>query len=281
MHIVDSVTARTVTNWFKFFQTERELWVQNTSATQLSMQFEVAPGHYTGVLVPIGPDPVCLTNEVPFESIKKSLDFRKFLNRVPAVLRLMTEEQAHEYYTARARNLGAYVTDPETGKPVPNVAAAIEHVERERKQATARPEGEESTVMGPDGQVRFMPPRSAQELMGAQMVPAGAAGPAGGGFTAQASGPPTGFSNLGSAPVMTEQLIHPRVLHLCQQVSAEVEANLRMPAEQLFREVRQLESALKRDDFEYIQSHGLYLTVKKWAKERLRAIEAEQPGGEE
>lgn len=285
-----NTTQPGVTNWFKFFQEERELWVQNTSATQLSMQFEIAPGHIAGVLVPIGPDPICITNEVPFEAVKKSLDFRKFLNRVPAVMKLMTTEQAHAYYAQKAASLNAYVTDPTTGKPVPNIQAAIEHTELERKKLTTRQAGDD-TVVSPDGQVRFSPPKSALELMnlspdqhmGVPPLAAEAAGMQhipnvpGSGFNPQAAG----FANVGQAPVMMEQMINPRVLFLCQQVSPQLAANLRMPADQFFRELRALESSLKVEDLQHIESFGTYKTVKKWARELQSKMAAISGDGEE
>lgn len=283
-------------NWFKFFQEERELWIQNISATNLSMQFEIAPGHFAGVLVLIGPDPICLTNEVPFDAVKKSLDFRKFLNRVPAVMKLMTTEQAHDYYAQKAATLNAYITDPSTGKLVPNIQAAIEYTEIERKKLTSRQAGDD-TVVTTDGQVRFSPPKSALELMsinqeahmgvppqaaqaaGIQQVPQGFANaPAGfqqqGGFNPQTAG----FANIGEQPVMMDQEVHPRVLALCQQVSMQLQPNLRMPAEQFFREVRALEPALKLPDLQHIESFGTYKTVKKWARDLMAKMASQDDG---
>lgn len=312
-------TPQGVMNWFQFFQQERELWVQNISATQLSMQFEISPGHIAGVLIPIGSDPICMTNEVPFESIKKSLDFRKFLNRVPSVMKLMTTEQAHEFFAEKAKHLNAYIQDPATGQLVPNIGAAIEYAERERKNLTMRPAGDD-TVIAPNGQVYFAPPKSAQELQGMnqeqhmginpqaaaaaglQHVPAGYSGPQGfanaPGFIQQAqqqamAGGPSygqpgtqpgfspqaaGFSNVGQMPVMMENLINPRVLNLCQQVSMQIPANMRMPAEQFFREIKQLSSALTFEDLQYVEAHGTYKTVKKWARDLQQTRVAQGQG---
>lgn len=323
-----------VMNWLKFFQDEKDIWVQNISATQLSMQFDVAPGQTAGVLIPIGSDPVCLTQEVPFESIKKSMDFRRFLNKVPSVMRLLTEEQVQQYYAERARQMGAFVPDPETGRPVPNVSAAIQQAELDRKALTTRSVGTDDSTYDPaTGQFRFSPPKSAQELMniagqphmgiapgavqaaGLAQVPqgyvntpafvqqaqaqaaqgGGAAGLPGGAGPFQAPGPistgfapqaalapaqvPAGFSNVGEQPILMEQVIHPRVLNLCQQVSTQLPENMRMPAGQLFRELQQLAPILKLDDLQYIESHGTYKTVKKWAKE-LYTERVQQEQGE-
>lgn len=296
-----------VMNWFKFFQEERELWVQNISTTQLSMGFEVAPGHTAGVCLPIGSDPICVTNEVPFDVVKKSLDFRKLLNRVPAVMRLMTTDQAMDHYAQAARSLGAFVMDPETGHQVPNVQAAIEYAERERRHLTQRSPGDD-TVVQADGSVVFSPPKSAQELMningtgeqhmginpqaaaaaGLTHVPQGfanapgfiqqaqaraqgqggqggmGAGPGGGqGWSPQGAG----FANVGQSPVMMDQIIKPRVLGLCQQVSMQLPANQRMPADEFFREVKKLAVSLSLEDLQYIEAQGTYRTVKKWARD--------------
>lgn len=295
-------------NWFKFFQEERELWVQNISATQLSMQFELGPGLTSGVLVPVGPDPVCITNEVPFESVKKSIDFRKFLNRVPAVMKLLTAEQAMDIYADKARAMHAFIPDPATGRDVPNVAAAIEHAERERRQLTTRPT-DEGTIVGPNGQITFAPPKTAQELMnmnmpqhmgvsetaaqaaGLQHLPQGMM--QGGGFNPQAAGfaapfnggqpqgfspQAAGFSNIGGAPVMMENVINPRVLNLCQQVSSQLPANMRMPADQFFREIKLLAPSLTLEEWQYIEAHGTYKTVKKFARDMQAKLVAAGQG---
>jgi hypothetical protein len=326
-----------VMNWLKFFQDEKDIWVQNISATQLSMQFEIAPGQSAGVLIPIGPDPVCLTQEVPFESIKKSMDFRRFLNKVPSVMKLMTEDQVSQYYAEKARSLNAYVTDPETGKPVPNIAAAIQHSEMERKALTTRSVGTDQTVVQPNGQVYFSPPKTAQELQGLnqphmgispqaaqaaglQQVPAGmmqqgqqfgtpagfanapaslqalqmqagqsagpfqAPGPIASGFnpTAQQYGPPQGFVNVGpQGPVMMEEIIHPRILNLCQQVSLQLPENMRMRCEDFLREVKALAPALKLVDLQHIESFGTYKGAKKWAKEMMASRASQDEGIED
>lgn len=320
---LNQMRGPSVMNWLKFFQEERDIWVQNISATQLSMQFDIAPGQPAGVLIPIGSHPVCLTQEVPFDAIKKSMDFRKFLNKVPSVMRLMTEEQVNQYYADYAKQLGAYATDPMTGKPVPNVAAAIQAATQERLALTTRQTTDDTVINPATGQVQFTPPKSAQELMNiagdphmgvtpqaaqaaglthipqgfanapagfiqqAQLQAAGSAGPFQGpgpmssGF-APSVGAGTeagGFSNVGQGQIMMDQVIHPRVLNLCQQVSPQLPANMRMPADAFWRELKQLAPSLKFDDLQYIEAHGTYKTVKKWARE-LQADRVQQQVGD-
>lgn len=304
-----------VANWFKFFQEERELYLQNTSLTQLSMQFETGPGQFVGLLIPIGPNPICLTNEVDWPTIKKSLDFRKLLNRVPAVMKLMSTEEAYKYFADYAKTLGAYIPDPATGAQVPNISAAMEHATKERLRLTTRPDGDGGTVVGPNGQVIFAPPKTAQELQGYQQphmgisaqsaataglthVPQGfqqqAAGgnyqgPTGfanapqfeGGGAPQAFNPANaGFSNIGEAPVMTESVVSPRVVALCQQVSTQIPPNQRMQADPFFSELKLLSAGLSFEDLQYIESFGTYRTVIKWAKALIKERAAAGQGGQ-
>ena len=281
-----------VNNWMRFFSEEKEIWIQNLSRTQLSMQFETAPGAVAGVLVPIGMDPMCLTNEVPWDAVKKSLDFRKFLNRVPKILKVMTTDEAMAYYEKKAQELR-----------LPDVQAAIEHTERERLAAKTR-HIEDGTTYGPDGQVTFAPPRSAQELMaqngqppgpgfehmgispmaaqaaGQQLIPAGY-GPGQTRSAAAVGVDPSahGFSNLGDGQIMTDQMVDPAVLNLCHQVSLQLPANMRMPADKFWAELKKREASLTPESLQYIESFGTYKTVKKWARSLLEQRSAGHDDG--
>jgi hypothetical protein len=267
-----------VANWFKFFQEERELWVQNTSSTQVSIQFEIGPGQTAGVLVPVGSDPVCLTNEVPFESIKKSFDLRKLLNRVPGVLRLISAEDAEAYFVARAQAANSYTTDPATGKLVPNVSAAM--AEAERLRQASRSVGEETAVVDTDGQVRFTPPRSALELQAINSEAAGnVAEGEDGNRTAAGRMTPQDIAAAGFAngPVRSDQVVRPALLNLCQQVSLQLPKAARMEAKPFFEAIRRMEATLTLEELQYIEAHGNYRTVKKWARD-LQAVR--NPDGE-
>jgi hypothetical protein len=283
-----------VMNWLRYFQDERDIWVQNVSNTQLSLQFEVAQGQIQGVLIPMGGDPICLTQEVPYDAIKKSMDFRRFLNRQPTIMKAMDDDEVQSYYKKKAEDMKAFVQDKD-GKLIPNVQAALAAADADRKSARSVAPGEVSTYTDQSGQVAFTPPRSAQELMGLQTPHMGVSAAA-----AQAAGlqqVPQGFVNgpaVGATggnfgisaamleqPVMADQIINPRILHLCQQVSSSIPTNMRMPADQFFRELKPLEASLSVDDLQYVQSHGLYPTVKKWAGAILdqRAPSTEENAG--
>ena len=272
-----------VMNWLNFFKEERDIWCQNISATQLSMSFDIAPGQPQGVLVPVLPHPICLTQEVPFDAIKKSMDFRKFLNKVPAVLRLLSEEQVTEYMTQYARQNNLWIVDPVTGKRVPDVGAAIRACEAERASLRRREGGDDTVIDPATGQVRFSPPRSALELMNINNggVPGA---PDATPMAHQASnGAVGGFANVGQNPIMMDQVIHPRVLNLCQQVSMQLDANLRMPQEEFMKQLGALKPLLKVDDLQYIEAFGTYRKAKQWASSLLaeRAAAATGEGLEE
>lgn len=273
-----------VMNWLRFFQEERDIWVQNVSATQLSLQFEVAQGTIQGVLIPMGADPMCLTQEVPFDAIKKSMDFRRFLNRSPTIMKVMTEDDVQSYYRKKAEDMRVFTPDGQ-----PDVQAALAKADEERRQSKTMAPGDVSTFTDASGQVTFTPPKSAQELMGLNQPQHMGPGPQqAGGFVNPGSngGIPQGFVNgpghqvNASGPVMVDQLINPRVVNLCQQVSSQVAPNMRMPADQLFRELKPLEASMSLDDIQYVQAHGSYATVKKWASALLdqRAAAEEVPG---
>ena len=169
----------TVLNWNKFFAEERDIWIQNISATLLSMQFEVAQGQLSSVSVGVSPDPLCLTQHVPFDAIKRSIDFRKLVNRTPAIMRLLTEDDVMRHFADKAKANNLFAVDPETGTQVPDIARAVQLAEQERLDAlhVPLPVGElPPMAVNAAGQVMFSPPRSAQELMG--IIPS----PDGGGF---------------------------------------------------------------------------------------------------
>jgi len=88
-----------ITNFTNYFSgEERDVYVQNLSNTQVSIQFEVGPGRYESVLVPKTRRPLNLTQHIPFEAIKRSTDIRKLVNRRPPALQLMTEAEYTKFY---------------------------------------------------------------------------------------------------------------------------------------------------------------------------------------
>jgi hypothetical protein len=95
-----------VVNFTKYFNAERDVYVQNISNSQVVVMFETAPGQSQSYTFVPTRDPVNLTRHVPFTSVKGSMDFRKMLNRVPAVIRLLDENEYTAYYNKQAKTSG-------------------------------------------------------------------------------------------------------------------------------------------------------------------------------
>ena len=95
-----------ITNFTEYFREERDVYIQNKSNTQVSLQFETSPGRIDSVLIPRDKKPLNLTQMVPFKAIKESVDLRKMVNRTPPVLVLLTEEDFNAYYENLAAQAG-------------------------------------------------------------------------------------------------------------------------------------------------------------------------------
>jgi hypothetical protein len=67
--------------------------------------------------------------------------------------------------------------------------------------------------------------------------------------------------------ISEEEVINPRVLHLCLQVHSSVPEPQKMSAQDMLNELEVLSSSLKFDDWEYVFSHGYYKSVKNYAKQ--------------
>lgn len=208
-----------VTNFTEYFKTEKDVYVQNVSNCQVSVGFEVGPGHSESFLFTNSKDPVNLTRFIPFHAIKGSMDLRKMLNRVPPALKLLELTDFDAYYKRQAATAGT------------STDQAIDRAEQRRASAqnhTPLPEAEASPV--PES-------NAAKE-----------------------------------APVVNEQdEINARVLHLCLQVHPSVPDQSKMSAQTLLAELDGLES-LSMLDWEYVQSHGFYKSVKNQAKKKISEL---------
>jgi hypothetical protein len=66
--------------------------------------------------------------------------------------------------------------------------------------------------------------------------------------------------------VMEEDLISPKVQHLCLQVDVQIPEKEKMKASELLESLQIIEEDLTLDDLEYIRAKGFWKTVKQWAK---------------
>lgn len=209
-----------VTNFTEYFKAEKDVYVQNVSNCQVSVSFEVGPGHSESFLFTNSKDPVNLTRFIPFHAIKGSMDLRKMLNRVPPALKLLENTDFEQYYKKQATTAGT------------SLEQAIDKAEARRASAqnhTPLPEAEASPAV-PES-------NAAKE-----------------------------------SPIVNEQdEINARVLHLCLQVHPSVPDQSKMSAQTLLAELDGLEQ-LTMLDWEYVQSHGFYKSVKNQAKKKISEL---------
>lgn len=243
-----------VKNFTEYFREERDVYVQNISNAQLSLEFNMGEGRVEGFTIPTIRDPINLTQHLPFVAIKNSMDFRKLLSRRPPVLSLLSQKEYEAYFARRAKARNMLTSEGE-----PDVDAAIDMAEEKRRRTSDKNLRESVADHKPD---------PIHEVTEKGTGPGGA--------------PRFGERQRVSASEMIaeDEVINPRILHLCNQVKAEVEDHERMPAADLLEALQDVPN-LGIEDFEHIRAHGFYKSVKKWAKmETSKIIKAQDEADE-
>ena len=99
----EGFSGNTITSFIKYFAEEKEVYVQNMGSTQISMSFNISDQIYH-LIIPKTRKPYIVTQYIPFEAIKNSIDFRRIITRRnPPILRLLKEEEYFEYYENAAK----------------------------------------------------------------------------------------------------------------------------------------------------------------------------------
>lgn len=115
-----------IKNFREFFKEEKDIYIQNISNGQISLQFGKGDDTIPFKLIRKR-DPIVLTNHVPFRMISESTDFRKILNRQPAVVKLLTEEEYNNHYKVKAKtdkiSVDEAIATAETLRVTPKVEA--------------------------------------------------------------------------------------------------------------------------------------------------------------
>jgi hypothetical protein len=264
-------------SWNDYFtnKTDGDVWVQNLTDMQISLDIEIAPGQTQGKLIPPSPDPLNLTEEFSFEALKKSANFRRTLakrkDKRPLLI-LLDSNQIEAYYSAKARQIGAVYSDGS-----PDLDAAMDYAEQTRRRLTTREvDGEEVNASNLHG---FAPPKSAQELIALDMANRGMYAQDG---TMQSqrnqAGMPANMMDRQAGGMLMEEVVNPKVLHLCQQVSPQIPAQQRMPAEQLFAALQAMQATLKLEDYQHIEASGTYRSVKNWARRKVSEMASGDEG---
>lgn len=243
-----------IKNFTDYFREERDVYIQNISNAQLSLEFNMGEGRVEGFTIPTIRDPVNLTQHLPFSAIKNSMDFRKLLSRRPPVLSLLSQKEYEAFFARKAKARNLFTADGE-----PDVDAAIDIAEEKRRRTSDKNLRESITDRKPD---------PIHEVTESGTGPGGAAR--------------FGERQRVSASEMVseDEIINPRVLHLCNQVKAEVEDHERMSASDLLEALQEVPN-LGVEDYEHVRAHGFYKSVKKWAKmETAKIIQAQDEDDE-
>ena len=95
-------TEKSIKNFTEYFKEERDVYVQNKTNTQISLEFGMAP-NISSVTIPKTKKPFNLSQHVPFKDLKNSVNLRKMLNRRPPVMDLMEEKEYIGFYEDLAK----------------------------------------------------------------------------------------------------------------------------------------------------------------------------------
>lgn len=228
------------------FKEEQPLWVKTLVPGQVSIEIPIAPGMTVPVRVPANGDPVCLTDVADFASLKRCADLRKLASPrkvgerglKPPAIAILTEAQMREHLEKKAIRRGWVNEDGS-----PDVERALQ------------PTYTEEAFTQPAAQID-LPESKTREMMDDHH----------------------GDANLGNdGQVQLVDIVHPRVLSLCNEVSAsDVAENQRMPADAILDELESL-GALNEETLNHVLSFGYYKSVKNWAMTQLK----ERAPGEE
>jgi hypothetical protein len=231
-------------NFTEYFRSERDVYVQNLANAQVSCEFPIGPNRVEGFTFPHNRDPINLSQHIPFHAIKDSMDFRKMLSRRPPALQLLNQDEYDAFYAKKAQQQGLMTN----GKP--DIDAAIDSSEEKRRRTADKNLREKVTDRDPE---------PIHEVVESGTGPKGA----------------THFGErqrVVSRDVATEdEILNPRVLHLCNQVKQEIPEEERMPAKDLLDELQSMPD-LTLDDLEHIRAHGFYKSVKAYAKQKMSEL---------
>jgi hypothetical protein len=207
-------------DFLNYFKEEKPVFVQNLSNCQVSVTFDLGSGRVESVLFPNVKDPIDLTQQIPFQAIKNSIDFRKMLNRKPLTLRLLTDEEYQAHYNRLAKNHGI------------SFDQALEKADDRRRSIQTHQKLKDA----PTKHLKVSDKHDDGE---------------------------------GEDGIETEQdVINPKVLHLCLQVHPSVPDQQKLSAQTMLGELDVL-GDLTPADWMYVQTNGYYKSVKNLAKKQL------------
>lgn len=257
--------------YFKERTESDAVYIQNISDKQISLDIDVGMGQSQSKLIPPTPDPIDLTSDgFTFDVLKKSSRFRQALAKRregrPELI-LLDAAQVEAYYIAKAKQIGAFHADG-----TPDIEAAMDHAEWVRRKMTTREVDGEN--ISPNQQQNFAPPKTAQELISMELATRGVFAAEG---QLQSTRMQAGAPMMGQGQIAMTEVVSPRILHLCQQVSPQLPPNQRM-AESQFMAALQTFHNLSLEDLQHIEAHGTYRQAKRFARERIAKVAQSDDG---
>lgn len=152
---------KAIKSFTDYFKEERDVYVQNLSNTQISLGFGVAPNN-SSALIPETRKPYNLSQYVPFKDLKNSVDLRKMLNRKPATLILLEEEEYNQFYEDLAAKKGTTADEEiiqanEEQQALMNRSSYVEREKKASKDADEAVEEEIKEGQAPDQELPEMP----------------------------------------------------------------------------------------------------------------------------
>lgn len=233
--------TRLVDEYFKAYPDE--VWARATTNAQVILSSQ-RKDQMLGV-PPIAPgEPVLLTRYASVEDLKKS-DLRHMV--MQGRLRLMTPDEAQQYFEDRAQRRGE----------------SVETVRRKAEQREAAFLNHEPAALRDNNGRRR--DQTADDIMGKKLS---------GRDDMDGEQDPARAIN----PVLIASVIDPKVEYLCAMSSPKQPASVRKTASDLQDEFRCMEESLSMDDLEHIVATVPYKTVRNWATQRQEFLAGEEFG---
>lgn len=255
--MTEHMTSDTIRTPFSGLLTEehkstRTIWVMNLGETIVSLSVRLPGGEFEYESVPPGPEPVCLTDRIPYDALVASTDFTRVMRRRPSILKMMTQSEVADFYRDRAVSKGLVTVDG-----TPDIEAAIEDAENRRRRDRLQSAGTSPIERDANGNVVFSPPKSALELAGVSTD---------GRQAAQSDPTVRDVKNEKIQPLP----IHPRVATILAESAVGVPD--RLSAEDTLRKFELL-GDLSTRSLEEIRNTASYAAVKAWANKKLQSKE--------
>lgn len=245
-----------IVNWGMFFKEERDIYVRNLTENNISFDFKTAAGDPVPFMLYVTPDPVNLSAEVDFATLKASQSFRRIANAVTAKgrphVQILSEAEYRRYFELKAESL----------------RTTADEAQRRSDQARHLWREDQRKQMGQNE------PKPIHQVVETGTGPAGATH--------------IGERNrvASTGPIMTEDdVIRDRLRVLLHNITQDVleeqgrsqadgrpfDSNKIKPASAILTEVQTMQD-LTEDELAFIQAKCYWPSIKRWCAVRLAEV---------